>query len=146
MTNDPKGSIRVWKSKLFYEPDEVKRLEINDGISLALVIPSHLTKDVQAIYDRHGIKYPPALIESQRMRTEIKGLQFKKLGSIEGDTEHLRMFFEANNTDILKGYIQQAFAWLNKNKISFGEPNGKLCCIRKCLDEKGLEKLELTDF
>lgn len=146
MSDNPKGSIRVWKSDLFYEPDEVKRLEINDGTSIALVIPSHLTKDVQSIYDRHGIRYDPTLKDSQRMRTEIKGLQFKKLASIEGDTERLRMFFEAENTKILKEQIQGAFVWLKKNKVSFGEPNGKLCCIRKCLDEKGLEKLELTDF
>lgn len=37
MSDNPKGSIMVWKSDLFYEPDEVKRTDNGEKIAKPIV-------------------------------------------------------------------------------------------------------------
>lgn len=136
-----KGSIRVFKSDVFYETDKVKRIVVSDGISEAKIIPSCLTKELQAIFDRHQVAYPPTEVESRRLIQRIDGLDFEEIETV--DNEHLRIKYNGTSKRNVKEKLMKAIKWLESHNVSYGESDGKAVCIFKCITP---EQLELEDF
>lgn len=141
--NGIRGSIRVFKTDIFYEPDTVERVIVNDGTSTASIIPSCLTKELQTIFDRHGIDYPSTRKDGQRFVKSIEGLKFD---SIEhADKDHLRLKFVAESKREMRELLERAIFWIKKHKILYGESNGKKFCLFRCYDDDQLEQLELDE-
>ena len=136
-----RGSIRVFKSDVFYETDLVKRIVVSDGMSEAKIIPSCLTKELQAIFDRHEVKYPPTEVESRRLVQRIDGLDFDDIETV--DNEHLRIKYNGTSKRDVKAKLTKAINWLETHSVPYGESDGNAVCIFKCITP---EQLELEDY
>jgi len=147
--NKTRGSLRVWKSDTFYNPQTpVSRIKINDGISEALVIPAACTKALTIIFNRKGIQPEKVTIKKKRLKKpgEIEGLEYDSIKSVKGDHDHLRVnysTFDDHGEEILAVLLQSQAEWLDDHKIDHGEEDGTFACIRgKCLSLEDLKRMQ----
>ena len=132
-----RGSIRAFRDACFYEERGVQQMNISyNGISTVLHVTT-LPKGLKEIFVAAEISYEPGVRVESRIKTGIDALQ---LDNIESAGEsHLRLKFSGLTETELKGKLNHAKNWLNDNNISFGEPDGKVACIFKCLTNEQLE-------
>ena len=147
--NKTRGSLRVWKSDTFYNPQTpVSRMKISDGISEALVIRAACTKALTIILNRKGIQPEKVTIEKKRLKKsgEIEGLEYDSIKSIKGDHDHLRVnysTFDDHGEEYLAAFLQLQANWLDEHNIAHGEYDGAFACIRgKCLSLDDLKKMQ----
>lgn len=147
--NKTRGSLRVYKSDLFYNPmTKVKRVKISDGTSTACLTTASCTKALTIILNRVGIMPQIVFIEGKRLRKahEIDGLLYDSIRSIKGDHDHLRLNYstlDERGEEYLADLILSQSVWLKNHKIVCGEFDGTLACIRgKCLSLEDLKKMQ----
>lgn len=136
----PKGSIRVYRADIFYEPALIDKKEIDDGVSKAYVNPACVTNDLRVILNRHSIKQTPTQVDGEKLKKQVEGLNFESI-KVE-DADYLRIKYSAWNTKDLADTLEAAMTWLKANKIKFGESNGDLFCSSGCYDLNDLRKMQ----
>jgi len=147
--NKTRGSLRVWKSDTFYNPQTpVARMKISDGISEALVIQAACTKALTIILNRKGIQPEKVTIEKRRLKKlgDIQGLEYDSIKSIKGDHDHLRLnysTFDEHGEEVLAVLLQSQANWLDEHKVDHGEYDGAFACIRgKCFSLEDLKRMQ----
>jgi len=136
-----RASIRVFKDIIFYEQRNVQQINIKYGNLTAILHVVTIPKDLQVIFQEAHIDWTPETHEGDRVKKQIKGLDFDEIES--ADDDHLRIRLSALTKSAIQNKLQTTFEWLDVHNIDHGEKDGKAACIFKCLTS---EQLEIGEF
>ena len=138
-----RGSIRVFKDACFYEEREVQQINISYGNMSSILHATTIPTGLKEIFKTAGIDFEPDIRLASRLNSGIDGLQLDNIESAGDD--HLRLKFSGLTETELKDKLKNATKWLKGRDIPFGEQDGKVACIFKCLTTKQLEIGESKD-
>lgn len=132
-----RGSIRVTQDDHFYEEREVQQVDIRFGELSAILHTVSIPKDLQTIFEAARIQWDPNTHNGRRIRTEISGITFDEI--VKADEGFLRLRFSGLTEAALQAKLWECIKWIETHNISYGEKDGKVACIFKCLTSEQLE-------